>query len=65
MNPSKNLKDVESIGSEKDWFHLLLEIDRRFRVEGRNNQWGRSRKRRHDRGDSSRRAHSSGHGIFL
>jgi hypothetical protein len=27
MKLCKNLKDAESTASEKDWFHLLLEID--------------------------------------
>jgi hypothetical protein len=34
---NKNSKDAKSTGDEKDWFHLLLEIERRFRAEERKN----------------------------
>jgi len=32
---NKNSKDAKTTGDEKDWFHLLLEIERRFRAEER------------------------------
>ena len=37
MNLSKNSKGTKRTGGEKDWFHLLLEIERRFRAEERKN----------------------------
>ena len=36
-NLNKNSKDAKCTGGEKDWFHLLLEIERRFRAEERKN----------------------------
>lgn len=37
VNFKKNSKDTKRAGGEKDWFHLLLEIERRFRAEERKN----------------------------
>ena len=34
---NKNSKDAKCTGGEKDWFHLLLEVERRFRAEERKN----------------------------
>jgi hypothetical protein len=34
---NKNSKDAQCTGGEKDWFQLLLEIERRFRAEERKN----------------------------
>jgi hypothetical protein len=31
-------KEADCTGVEKDWFHLLLEIERRFRAEERENR---------------------------
>jgi hypothetical protein len=31
----KNSKDAQRTGVEKDWFHVLLEIERCFRAEER------------------------------
>ena len=35
MSLNKNSKDSQCAGGEKDWFHFLLEIERRFRAEER------------------------------
>jgi hypothetical protein len=35
VNLSKISKDTNRAGGEKDWFHLLLEIEHRFRAEER------------------------------
>jgi hypothetical protein len=37
VNRNKNPKDTKVAGGETDWFHLLLEIERRFRAEERKN----------------------------
>ena len=37
MSLNKNSKDSQCTGGEKDWFHLLLEIERHFRAEERKN----------------------------
>ena len=37
MSLNKNSKDAKCPGGEKDWFHLLLEIERRLRAEERKN----------------------------
>jgi hypothetical protein len=42
VNGKRNPQDIKRAGDEKDWFHLLLEIEHRFRVEERKNlrlQW--------------------------
>jgi hypothetical protein len=34
---NQNSEDAQCTGGEKDWFQLLLEIERRFRAEERKN----------------------------
>jgi hypothetical protein len=52
MNLSKNSKGTKRTGGEKDWFHLLLEIERRFRAEERKNL----RSKRANRAKSNQKA---------
>ncbi len=65
MSPVKNPKEAQSNASEKDWFQLLLEIDRRFRSEERKTQRRRTQKNARRSADNSRSANSSGGDVTI